>query len=205
MSGKFITLEGGEGAGKSSSLATVRGFIERRGQKVITTREPGGTAMAEAIREVLLADHGEAMPAITELLLMFAARSAHIEQKIRPALAAGTWVVCDRFTDASYAYQGCARGMGDAPVQALETLVQGELRPDLVLLFDVPVDVGLARTQLRGSGNRFDDEATAFHEQVRHAYLARARQFPQRYAVLDAQTSEPEVQAQIAGVLEGLF
>ena len=205
MSGKFITLEGGEGAGKSTSVAYLRDLISESGHQVITTREPGGTDMAEAIREVLLADHGSAMPAMTELLLMFAARSAHIAQRIRPALAAGTWVVCDRFTDASYAYQGSARGMGAKPIELLEELVQGDLRPDLVLLFDLPVEVGLARTQTRGTGNRFDSEELAFHEQVRAAYLERARAQPQRYAVIDAQVEPEHVQAQLQSVLAPLL
>ncbi len=205
MNGKFITLEGGEGAGKSSTVAFLREHIARAGHTVITTREPGGTPMAEAIREVLLVDHGAAMPAMTELLLMFAARSAHIEQKILPALAAGAWVVCDRFTDASYAYQGCARGMGEGPVSWLENLVQGDLRPDRVLLFDLPVEVGLARTQTRGNGNRFDNEEIAFHEQVRAAYLHRAQAHPQRYALINAQAEPAQVQAQVASVLSDLL
>lgn len=205
MKGKFITLEGGEGAGKSTSVAYLREQIAEAGYEVISTREPGGTATAEAIREVLLADHGAPMPAMTELLLMFAARSAHIAQKIRPALEAGTWVISDRFTDASYAYQGTARGMGTAPIELLENLVQGDLRPDRVLLFDLPVQVGLARTKSRGTGNRFDYEQQAFHEQVRSAYLARAQAFPERYALIDAELPLLQVQAQLKNVLAELL
>lgn len=204
MKGRFITLEGGEGAGKSTSVTYLRDLIASAGHAVITTREPGGTAMAEAIREVLLADYTEPMPAMTELLLMFAARSAHLVQRICPALEAGTWVVCDRFTDASYAYQGGARGLGAEKIELLENLVQGELRPDRVLLFDLPVTVGLARTKTRGSGNRFDEEQFGFHEQVRAAYLQRARQSPSRYSIIDAQGTPSEVQAQIKRVVESM-
>lgn len=205
MTGKFITLEGGEGAGKSSNVEFLRELIISAGHEVITTREPGGTALAESIREVLLAEGDEPMPAMTELLLVFAARSAHLAQKISPALAAGTWVVCDRFTDASYAYQGAARNMGDAPIAALENLVQGDLRPDRVLLFDLPVETGLARTQTRGTGNRFDHEQVVFHEQVRAAYLARAARQPQRYSLIDAAAEPTQVQAQLRSALTSLL
>lgn len=205
MSGKFITLEGGEGAGKSSNVEFLRGLVADAGHAVITTREPGGTALAESIRDVLLAERDVAMPDMTELLLMFAARSAHLAEKIKPALAANTWVICDRFTDASYAYQGAARGMGDAPIAALEQLVQGALRPDRVLLFDLPVATGLARTQTRGTDNRFDHEHVAFHEQVRAAYLARAGAQPQRYSLIDAAATPAQVQAQLRGALASLL
>lgn len=195
--GRFITLEGVEGAGKSSNIVFLRDLIGTAGHKVITTREPGGTPPGEAIRELLLADHGTAMPAMTELLLMFAARACHLDQLIRPALARGDWVLCDRFTDASYAYQGGGRGLGEEPVAILERMVQGDLRPDLVLLFDLPVEAGLERTRSRGHGNRFDDEAVAFHEAVRAAYLARARAEPDRYRVIDAATDLAGVQTQL--------
>jgi dTMP kinase len=183
---RFIALEGGEGAGKSSQIAAVAELLRRAGHDVVTTREPGGTRLGEAVRAVLMNDYDVPMPAMSELLLMFAARAAHLEQVIEPALARGAWVVTDRFTDASYAYQGAARGLGASAVSTLEKLVQGERRPDRVLLFDLPVNEGLARAGKRGEGNRFDRETLAFHEQVRDAYLERARSAPQRYRVIDA-------------------
>lgn len=201
MSGRFITLEGGEGAGKSSNIGFLRGLISESGHRVVTTREPGGTPLAEDIRALLLAERSEPMPDMTELLLMFAARSAHLAQKIKPALADGTWVVCDRFTDASYVYQGAARGMGNEPVALLENLVQERLRPDRVLLFDLPVEVGLERAGKRGAGNRFDHEKVTFHEQVRAAYLARAAEHPGRYSVINAGVEPAQVQAQIRSAL----
>lgn len=205
MTAQFITLEGGEGAGKSSNVAYLQNLITQAGHQVITTREPGGTPTSEAIREVLLADHGTPMPSMTELLLMFAARSAHIEQKILPALSAGVWVLCDRFTDASYVYQGMARNMGTEPIAQLESLVQGALRPDRVLLFDIPVAAGRARTQTRGSGNRFDEEQTAFHEKVRSGYIQRAQSEPARYRVIDASMELAHVQTQLASALNDIL
>ena len=199
---RFITLEGGEGAGKSSSLAHLRALVEAAGHRVDVTREPGGTALAESIRELLLAERTPAMPAMTELLLMFAARSSHIAERIAPALADGRWVLCDRFTDASFAYQGTGRALGDGPVATLETLVQGDLRPDRTLLFDVPVDIGLARARNRGAQNRFDTATRDFHERIRAAYLARARAAPARYRVIDASQAPADVNAQIATALE---
>lgn len=186
MTGRLITLEGIEGAGKSSQIGFVRDCLVAAGRVVRVTREPGGTPLGEAIREVLLADHGEPMPPMTELLLMFAARAAHCRQLIGPALARGEWVVCDRFTDASYAYQGAARGLGAAAVADLEALALDGLRPDRVLLFDLPVAEGLARARGRGHGNRFDEETGEFHERVREAYLQRAAAEPDRYRVIDA-------------------
>jgi dTMP kinase len=183
---RFIALEGGEGAGKSSQIAAVADLLRDAGHDVVTTREPGGTRLGEAVRAVLMNDYDVPMPAMSELLLMFAARAAHLEQVIEPALARGAWVVTDRFTDASYAYQGAARGLGASAVATLEKLVQDERRPDRVLLFDLPVNEGLARAGKRGEGNRFDRETLAFHEQVRSAYLERARSAPQRYCVIDA-------------------
>lgn len=183
---RFIALEGGEGAGKSSQIAAVAELLRRAGHDVVTTREPGGTRLGEAVRAVLMNDYDVPMPAMSELLLMFAARAAHLEQVIEPALARGAWVVTDRFTDASYAYQGAARGLGASAVATLEKLVQGERRPDRVLLFDLPVNEGLARAGKRDEGNRFDRETLAFHEQVRDAYLERARSAPRRYRVIDA-------------------
>ena len=160
--------------------------LRAQGWQVCNTREPGGTVLGEAIRAVLMADHDVPMPAMSELLLMFAARAAHLAQVIEPALADGQIVLCDRFTDASYAYQGAARGLGHESVATLERLVQGERRPDGVLLLDLPVVVGAARAAARGKGNRFDSEAQSFHDTVRQTYLERAAEAPTRYQVIDA-------------------
>jgi dTMP kinase len=195
--GKFITLEGIEGAGKSSQAGYVAAHIQAAGHAVEQTREPGGTPLAESIRGLLLGEAARGMPPAVELLLMFAARASHLAQRIRPGLAQGTWVVCDRFTDASYAYQSAGRGLPERQVAALERIVQGRLRPDLVLVFDLPVTEGLRRARGRGDGNRFEDEQVAFFERVRQCYLARAARDPVRYAVLDASQSPAAVQQQI--------
>lgn len=200
--GRLLVLEGVEGAGKSSQIDFVRDCLAAAGRNVHVTREPGGTPTAEAIREVLLADHGEPMPAMTELLLIFAARAAHCRQLIEPALARGEWVICDRFVDASYAYQGAARGLGTAAVASLEALVLGDFRPDRVLLFDLPVAEGLARARGRGHGNRFDEETRKFHERVRTAYLERAAAVPERYRVIDAAQPIDAVREQLRAALE---
>ncbi|MES1925323.1 dTMP kinase [Salinisphaera sp. T31B1] len=195
--GRLITLEGGEGAGKSSQLATVADAIGQAGYEVVQTREPGGTALGEAVRAVLMADFDTPMPAMSELLLMFAARAAHLDEVIEPALARGAWVVSDRFTDASFAYQGQGRGLGDAAVATLEALVQGDRRPDGVLLFDLPVEAGLARAGRRGEANRFDRETLAFHDTVRAAYRARAAAAPDRYRIIRADAEWQDVADQI--------
>lgn len=199
--GRLITLEGGEGAGKSSQIETVAEILRARGHDVVVTREPGGTPLGEAIRGVLMNEYDIPMPAMSELLLMFAARAAHLAQVIEPALARGAWVVCDRFTDASYAYQGAARGLGAASVATLEQLVQRERRPDHVLLFDTPVETGLARAGKRGQGNRFDREALVFHERVRAAYRARATADPERYVIVDAAQPMADVRAALERVV----
>ncbi|MES1940535.1 thymidylate kinase [Salinisphaera sp. T5B8] len=203
-SGRFITFEGGEGAGKSTQIGVVADRLRTTGHEVVCTREPGGTALGEAIRGVLMGEYDTPMPPMSELLLVFAARAAHLAEVIEPALARGAWVLSDRFTDASYAYQGAARGLGDHAVATLEALVQGERRPDRVLLFDLPVAQGLARAGKRGQGNRFDRETLVFHERVRSAYLARARAHPQRYRVIDADASRDVVQARIEQALADL-
>ncbi|ROO26215.1 thymidylate kinase [Salinisphaera orenii MK-B5] len=199
--GRFVTLEGGEGAGKSSQIPHVAETLRARGHEVVVTREPGGTALGEAVRGVLMNEYDVPMPAMSELLLMFAARAAHLEQVIEPALARGTWVVCDRFTDASYAYQGAARQLGDDAVATLEQLVQNDRRPDHVLLFDLPVTDGLARAGRRGEGNRFDRETVAFHERVRAAYRTRAAADPARYHVIDAAQPPATVRARIEAAI----
>jgi dTMP kinase len=188
--GKFITIEGGEGVGKSTQIAALRDWLGSRGLEVVLTREPGGTPLAERIRNLLLHPNAETMPATCELLLMFAARSSHIENVIRPALTRGAWVVCDRFTDSTYAYQGAGRGVDFEQIATLEQLVQGPLRPDLTLLLDAPVETSLARAQSRNLAlevtDRFEREQHDFFERVRHGYLSRARQHPERFAVIDA-------------------
>ena len=172
---------------------------------MLLTREPGGTPLAERIRELLLDPSGEPMAADTELLLVFAARAQHLQQVIRPALAKGCVVLCDRFTDATYAYQGGGRGLSIERIAQLEQFVQGELRPDLTLIFDLPVEVGLARAAARGRLDRFEQEGRGFFEAVRQAYLQRAAQAPQRYRVLDAGQTLAQVQADIDALLPSLL
>ncbi|MBA1287207.1 dTMP kinase [Pseudomonas japonica] len=197
MSGLFITLEGPEGAGKSTNRDYIAARLRDAAKDVQLTREPGGTPLAERIRELLLAPSEEPMAVDTELLLMFAARAQHIEQVIRPALARGAVVLCDRFTDATYAYQGGGRGVPTERIAQLEAFVQGGLRPDLTLVFDLPVEVGLARAAARGRLDRFEQEARSFFEAVRQAYLARAAADPLRYQVIDASLPLEEVQARL--------
>ena len=199
--GGFITVEGGEGAGKTTQLNGIRACLEQAGHSVLLTREPGGTALGEALRALLLAQRSEGMTAETELLLMFAARAEHLAQVIRPALAAGHWVVCDRFTDASYAYQGGGRGLPLERIAVLEHWVQGDLQPDLTLVFDIPVAIGLDRVTRRGAANRFEQEEPAFLERVRTAYRQRAAANPQRYRILDAARPAALVQADVAALL----
>jgi len=198
--GLFITLEGGEGAGKSTQLATARDWLEAQGRRVVVTREPGGTELGERIRAVLLHHGGEIAPE-TEVLLIFAARAEHLARVIRPALSTGAVVLCDRFTDATYAYQGGGRGLGQARIAELERWVQGDLRPDLTLLLDVPADLGRQRAADRSTPDRFEREQQAFFERVRAAYLAGAAREPKRIRVIDAARSAAEVGAAIIDVL----
>jgi dTMP kinase len=201
--GRFITIEGGEGVGKSTHLAGMRDAIAATGRRVILTREPGGTVVAERIRELLLTQSGETLPPECELLLMFAARSLHIANLIIPSLEAGTWVVCDRFTDATYAYQGGGRGLDTARIAELEHLVQHGLRPDLTLLLDAPVELAMVRARARSGDrpDRFEQEAQAFFERVRRTYLARARLEPGRFRVIDAADSLEVVAARVASAI----
>jgi len=201
VSGLFITLEGPEGAGKSTNRDYLAMCLRAAGIEVLLTREPGGTPLAERIRELLLAPSDEAMAADTELLLVFAARAQHLAQVIRPALARGCVVLCDRFTDATYAYQGGGRGLSQQRIAELERFVQGDLRPDLTLLFDLPVEQGLARAAARGRLDRFEQEQRSFFEAVRQTYLQRAALAPQRYRLLDASQSLQQVQAAIDGLV----
>lgn len=203
--GRFLTLEGIEGVGKSTNLQFVAACLESAGVPFVTTREPGGTPLAEDIRGLLLAPREERVTSEAELLLMFAARAQHVRHFIEPALARGEWVLCDRFTDATYAYQGGGRGVDVARIAWLEDCVQGALRPDCVLLLDVDVGTGLARARARsGDGDRFERERADFFERVRAAYLARAAQFPARYRVVDAGLPLAGVQSALAAVVTDL-
>ncbi len=194
MRGLFITLEGPEGAGKTTNRAYLAEQLQAQGFEVALTREPGGTALAEQIRDILLAPHDEAMSVDTELLLMFAARAQHLAQVILPALEAGKIVICDRFTDATYAYQGGGRGLDCSRIALLEQFVQGDLRPDITLLFDLPVEDGMARAVARGTLDRFEQEQHNFFEAVRQSYLQRAEDDPERFRLVNAQQTLPEVQ-----------
>ncbi|RJQ41100.1 MAG: dTMP kinase [Dehalococcoidia bacterium] len=199
--GFFITVEGGEGAGKSTMLAFMRDWLVQAGRDVVVTREPGGTPLGERVRDILLHARELHMTAETEALLMFAARAEHLERVIRPSLDAGKTVLCDRFTDATYAYQGGGRGLSIERIAQLEAWVQGALRPNLTLLLDVPVDVGLKRANQRSEPDRFEREQQEFFERVRATYLERARREPQRLRVIDASRTPAEVQHQITSVL----
>ncbi|MEJ2480348.1 MAG: dTMP kinase [Acidihalobacter sp.] len=202
MRGAFITLEGGEGVGKSTQIATAVEALETAGLSVVRTREPGGTPLAEQIRGLLIGECDEQMDADTELLLMFAARNQHLARMIRPALQHGDWVVCDRFTDATYAYQGAGRGIDTARIRELEAFVQRGMQPDLTLLLDAPVEVGMMRAARRNSaGDRFEREARAFFERVREGYLARAEADPRRFRIIDAAQTLDNVSTQLREVL----
>lgn len=194
MRGLFITLEGPEGGGKTTNRAYLAERLQAQGFQVVLTREPGGTALAEQIRKILLAEHEEAMAVDTELLLMFAARAQHLAQVILPALEAGKIVICDRFTDATYAYQGGGRGLDCSRIALLEQFVQGDLRPDITLLFDLPVAAGMARAEARGKLDRFEQEQQDFFEAVRHSYLQRAQADPERFRLVNAQQGLADVQ-----------
>jgi dTMP kinase len=208
--GRFLTFEGIEGVGKTTQVARLAKLLTERGIAQVVTREPGGTPLAERIRDLVLTPGAEAVPDAAELLLMFAARSVHLENWIEPSLAAGRWVICDRFTDATYAYQGAGRGLAVESIAQLERLVQGSRRPDLTLLLDVPVEVGLGRAKARNAGaqgtasgaDRFERERIEFFERVRAGYLGRAAAEPARMAVIDATSSEDEVAVAILGELE---
>lgn len=204
--GRFITLEGIEGAGKSTAARIVCDWLRDRGLPVRPTREPGGTALAERVRGVVLERGEEHLSPVTETLLMFSARGIHLENLIRPALARGEWVVCDRFTDATRAYQGHGRGVDVVLIEALAAAIQGGLQPDCTLLLDVPPAIGLARARQRSglAADRFEAEAEAFFTKVRAGYLELARLEPHRIRVIDAASSLTEVEQQVVGVLEGL-
>ena len=199
--GKFITLEGVDGAGKSTHIPMIAQLLQARGKQVLLTREPGGTPLGEKLRDLLL---HESMHPETESLLMFAARREHIEQVIRPALEQGTYVISDRFTDASFAYQCGGRGVSADKIGQLEQWVQGDLQPDLTLLFDVPVAVSTQRLAGARNPDRFEQENGDFFERIRNAYLARANQFPQRFRVIDSGRTIPDIHAELQNILSAI-
>lgn len=203
MQARFITLEGGEGVGKTTNLAFIEHYLQRHGLDVLRTREPGGTPLGEIVRSLLL--DSAHVDSRAELLLVFAARAQHIAEIIRPALDAGHWVISDRFTDASYAYQGGGRGIETSVIGFLEHWVQQELQPDLTLLLDSPLDVGMARARGRGNVDRFESEQEAFFERVRQVYLDRAAAQPQRIKRVDASGSLEDVQVELARHLDQLL
>jgi dTMP kinase len=202
MRGRFITLEGSEGSGKSTNLAFIHHYLQQSGIDVVLTREPGGTPLGEAIRGLLLDHRNNEMASDTELLLMFAARAQHLHELILPALEAGRWVLCDRFTDATYAYQGAGRGIAESRIALLEEWVQGELRPDLTLFLDLPVAQGLARAGERSAPDRFEREQLDFFERVRQGYLEQAARAPQRYRIVDASQPLEAVQSSLRDLLD---
>lgn len=201
--GKFITLEGIDGAGKSTQLIWLTEYLQACGLKVQVTREPGGTPLGEQLRELLL-DNKQTMHLETEALLMFAARREHLDKVIMPALARGNWVISDRFTDASFAYQGGGRQMAHSRLETLEQWVQGELQPDLTLYFDVPVELGRTRVSRIKSADRFEKEQADFFQRVREAYLERVQKYPQRIQLIDASQSLEAVQSVMKQTLESL-
>jgi len=202
--GLFITVEGGEGVGKSTNIDFLEQHLRERNIDLVVTREPGGTELGEDIRELLLRPRDEPVVPAAELLLIFAARAQHIAQVVEPSLAAGRWVLCDRFTDATYAYQGGGRQLPVSMIRQLEQLVQGHLRPDYTLLLDAPVDVGMSRATERGELDRFEQEKTGFFEKVRSTYLQLAGESSGRYRVVDASRPLAEVQSQLEDVCREL-
>ncbi len=202
LDGRFITIEGGEGAGKSTAQVRLRATLESRGISVVCTREPGGTPLAESIRQTLLEVRGEAPVEMAELLLIFASRAQHLVKVIEPALAAGKWVICDRFTDATFAYQGAARGLSYELISTLERLVQGGRQPDAVILMDLQPHIGMERAKSRGALDRFEQEQDQFYERVRSGYLARVRENPARYTVIDAEQQLEFVHNELDNLVE---
>ncbi len=205
MKGKFITLEGTEGVGKSTNLDAIVEWLERNNISFVQTREPGGTPLAEELRELLLAPRDEMVDAKAELLMVFAARAQHLAQVIRPALAEGKWVLSDRFTDATFAYQGGGRGLPLNTIESLELLVQESLQPDCTILLDLPPEEGLARARARGDLDRFESEALVFFQKVRNAYLSRAEAAPQRFHIVNAGQPIEAVAADVVAVLDKLL
>ena len=208
MQGRFITFEGGEGVGKSTQLKRAAAWLESTGVEVVLTREPGGTPRAEQLRRILLERDQEPMPQACELLLMFAARSTHLANLVEPAVARGAWVLCDRFTDATYAYQGAGRGLPEADIDALVRIVHPHRQPDLTVLLDAPVGLGLARARERNGADgpdRFESERAEFFERVRQGYLTRASREPARFRVVDASGAVEQVGDAIRVAMQGLL
>ncbi len=202
MIGRLITLEGLEGVGKSTNMDFIQRKLQEAGIDVDVTREPGGTPLAEKIRALVLDTADEPLPDLCELLLIFAARSAHLENRIRPALDHGRWVLCDRFTDATFAYQGGGRGLPLEIIARLESLVQSGLQPDLTILLDTPVEIGLERIRERGGTDRFESQRLEFFQRAREVYLSRAQQEPERCVVVDASRPLTQVQDDLAKIIE---
>jgi len=202
--GKFITIDGVEGAGKSTQIDFICDYLSSKGINVILTREPGGTELGEKIRELLLSPETKSMHSETELLLMFAARNEHVHRKIMPALAQGDWVLSDRFTDASYAYQGGGRGLDINRIAQLEQWVLQDFTPDMTLLLDVPVELGMSRIESRGKKDRIELEAMDFFNRVRESYIDRSKQFPDRIKLIDSSQTVEFTTQQIKAVLDSL-
>ena len=200
--GKFITIDGVEGAGKSTQITFICDYLKAKGVKVILTREPGGTGVGEKIRTLLLSNSTGKMHADTELMLMFAARNEHIQNKIMPALERGDWVLSDRFTDASYAYQGGGRGLDVERIAQLEQWVLQDFTSDMTLLLDVPVEIGMSRVESRGKKDRIELEATDFFNRVRQAYIDRSEQFPERIKLIDSSQTVEHTKQQIKVILD---
>ncbi len=197
----FITIEGVEGAGKSTAMRFIEKYLTKQNIDFVLTREPGGTEIAEAIRKVILDHYAEKMCPYTELLLYFASRAQHVSQVIKPALDTGKWVISDRFTDASFAYQGIGRGIAEEHIAALETWIQGDLRPDLVLILDVDAKEGLTRTKNSHALDRIESESLDFFQRIREYYLTKAQQNPDTYKVIDAMQATEQVEQQIINIL----
>ena len=204
MQGKFITIDGVEGAGKSTQIDFICQYLTDKGIDIVLTREPGGTEIGEKIRTLLLSNSTGKMHADTELMLMFAARNEHIQNKIMPALAQGDWVLSDRFSDASYAYQGGGRGLDTARISQLERWVLQDFAPDMTLLLDVPVEIGMRRVESRGEKDRIEQESLDFFNRVRDAYIARSKQYPERIKLIDASQSVENTSNQIQEILKTL-
>ena len=205
MRGKFITIEGTEGVGKTTNIQFIQNWLQAKKLPFVATREPGGTPLAEQIRDLLLSPRDELVCDTAELLLVFAGRAQHLHQVIEPSLEEGAWVLCDRFTDATYAYQGAGRNMRDDLIAELEMIVQGSLRPDLTLILDIPVELGLKRASDRSEPDRFELEQTEFFELVRNGYLKIAEQNPDRCVVIDASQPLADVQRDINIALEAFW
>lgn len=205
MRGKFLSIEGTEGVGKSTNLSFIQQRLQSHGVEVLLTREPGGTPLAEELREILLANRDEAFDPTAELLVIFAARAQHLNQVIRPALDRGLWVLSDRFTDATYAYQGYGRGLSVDKIAQLEAMVQNDIHPDATFILDIDVELGLQRASQRAELDRFENEKIEFFEQVRRGYLARVDANPERYHVVNAGQALVDVQVELGEIVDSLF